>query len=187
MKKLILILIFIPFIASAQFVQNNTVSLFSDVKAFKLDDAIMVYIVEDTQAGNSAETSNGRATDINGGFNFDAGETSGDYSGGLRTGTEFQGSGSTSRNERIRAKLSARVMEVEPNGNLRIEGQRTTKVNGETQTIIIRGIVRPVDVMSDNSVYSYSILDLTLLIEGDGSVTETQEPGLITKFLRLLF
>ena len=56
-----------------------------------------------------------------------------------------------------------------------------------SQTIIIKGIVRPVDVLPNNSVYSYNILDLTLLIEGDGSVTKTQEPGMITKFLRFLF
>jgi len=70
---------------------------------------------------------------------------------------------------------------------LKIEGKRTTKVNGETQTIIIQGVVRPVDVSPNNSIYSYNILDLTLFIEGDGSVSKTTEPGLITKFLRLLF
>ena len=76
---------------------------------------------------------------------------------------------------------------MEDNGNLIIEGKRTTKVNGETQYVTIKGVVRPVDVRPDNSVYSYSILDLTLLIDGDGSVSEYQEPGLITKFLRMLF
>lgn len=172
---------------NAQFVQNNSRSLFSDVKAFRQDDAIMVYIVEDTKADNSAQTSSGRGTELSAGVDFDAGSTSGNYSGGIRTGNDFAGNAGTSRKESIRAKLSARVVEVEPNGNLKIEGQRTTQVNGETQTIIIRGIVRPVDVMSDNSVYSYSILDLTLLIDGDGTISETQEPGLITKFLRLLF
>ena len=187
MKKIILILLIMPIMAYSQFVQNNSVSLFSDVKAFKLDDAIMVYIVEDTKADNSANTSSGRSTNLDAGFSYNTGESGGSYSAGIGTGNDFSGSGSTSRNESIRAKLSARVIEVEPNGNLKIEGKRTTKVNGETQTIVIQGIVRPVDVMSDNSVYSYNILDLTLLIDGDGIVTETQEPGLITKFLRLLF
>ena len=83
--------------------------------------------------------------------------------------------------------LPLRVIDLEENGNLIIEGKRTTKVNGETQYVTIKGVVRPVDVRPDNSVYSYSILDLTLLIDGDGSVSEYQEPGLITKFLRMLF
>ena len=83
--------------------------------------------------------------------------------------------------------MSARIVEVDSAGNLNIEGKRTTKINGETQTIIIKGFVRPVDILPNNSVYSYSILDLTLTIEGDGTISKTQEPGLITKFLRILF
>lgn len=193
MKKIIYISVLISICvfssAFAQFKpqQQSLRSLFSDVKAFQKDDAIMVYIMEDTQADNTASTSSKRSTDLSAGVSFDAGSSGFDGSAGIKSGNGFSGTGTTSRKERIRAKLSARVISVETNGNLSIEGKRTTKVNGETQTVVIRGIVRPVDVLADNSVYSYNILDLTLLIEGDGSVTETQEPGLITKFLRILF
>lgn len=189
---IIAILIALPIIsgrANAQFrsQQQSLRSLFSDVKAFSVDDAIMVYIAEDTQADNTASSSESRSTDLNAGASLGTGSGSTNLDAGLGTGNQFKGSGSTSRKERIRSRISARVVEVKPNGNLSIEGKRTTKINGETQTITIKGIVRPVDVMSDNSVYSYSILDLTLIIEGEGNVSETQEPGLITKFLRLLF
>lgn len=190
MKKniyLIILLISIN-IANAQFIQNSSKSLFSDVKAFKLGDALMVLIMEDTQAGNSASSESGRSSSLNAGVQLSTGSGSGTNIGGtIGTGNDFKGSGSTSRTESIKSRLSARITEVETNGNLKIEGKRTTKVNGETQTITIKGVVRPVDVRSDNSVYSYYILDLTLLIEGNGSVSEIQEPGLITKFLRMLF
>lgn len=187
MKNIILILFIIPIIASAQFIQNNSRSLFSDVKAFKVDDAVMIYILEDTQADNSAGTQADRNSDIGAGFGFNAGTSGTAVDGGIGTSNDFQGRGETSRQERIRSKVSARVVEVEPNGNLKIEGTRTTKINGETQTITINGVVRPVDIRPDNSVLSYHVLDLSLTIDGDGSVTEVQEPGLITKFLRLLF
>jgi flagellar L-ring protein precursor FlgH len=172
----------------AQFNQNSSRSLFSDVKAFQAGDAMMVLIMEDTQADNSAQTTTGRETGLNGNAGISTGSTS--PSGGgidFKTGTTHDGKGKTTRSESIRSKLSARVVEVVNNGNLKIEGKRTTQVNGETQTIIIKGIVRPVDVRADNSVYSYNILDLTLTIDGDGSVSEIQEPGLLTKFFRLLF
>jgi flagellar L-ring protein FlgH len=172
----------------AQFIQNSSKSLFSDVKAFKPGDAIMVLIMEDTQAGNSASTSDSRSTDLSATINGTSGSNSTQIVGGLNTGTKFSGTGSTQRSESIKSQLSARVVSVDSlSGNLVLEGRRTTKINGETQTILIKGIVRPVDVMPNNSVYSYSILDLTLMIEGDGSVSKIQEPGLITKFLRFLF
>lgn len=193
MKRITLIFILILFAINlnAQFKsqEQSLRSLFSDVKAFQVDDAIMVYIVEDTQADNNATTSEDKSIELGGKIGLSTG-TSGsnvNINGSIGTNNNFRGSGRTTRNEKIRSRLSARVVQVQPNGNLLIEGKRTTKVNGETQTITIRGIVRPVDVNSDNSVYSYNIMDLTLFIEGDGTVSKTQEPGLITKFLRILF
>jgi flagellar L-ring protein precursor FlgH len=171
----------------AQFIQNSARSLFSDVKAFKVGDAIMVLIMEDTQADNQASTTDSRSTNLTGGLNYSTGTNGFNGTGGLNTGTDFKGQGETQRKESIQSRLSARVMEVDDNGNLRIEGNRNTRINGENQKIVIKGFVRPVDVLPDNSIYSYSILDLTLEIYGDGTVSKIQEPGMITKFLRFLF
>lgn len=173
--------------SNAQFIQNSAQSLFSDVKAFREGDALMVFIMEDTQADNSASTTSDRSSNLGLGANLRLGAPQSNVNTDLNTNNQFSANGKTARNERIRSKLSARVIGTEPNGNLIVEGKRTTRVNGETQTITISGVVRPVDVLPNNSVYSYNVLDLSLLIEGDGSITEVQEPGLITKFLRILF
>lgn len=173
--------------SKAQFIKNSAQSLFSDVKAFKAGDALMVFIMEDTEADNSASTGTSRGTNLGAGVNFRIGSPSTSVDVGINSDNQFSANGKTARNERIRSKISARVINTEPNGNLIIEGKRTTKVNGEVQTITISGVVRPVDILANNSVYSYNVLDLSLLIEGDGSITEVQEPGLITKFLRMLF
>ncbi|MBX3045306.1 MAG: flagellar basal body L-ring protein FlgH [Candidatus Kapabacteria bacterium] len=188
MKYLLVIITFlVSQTALGQFIQNNSRSIFSDVRAFKPGDAITVLILEDTQADNSANTNTTRSSDVNGGINFKAGSSEVSGSGGINTGTGHQSRGGTARNEKIRSRLSVKVMEVVENGNLQIEGTRTTKINGETQTIVLKGIVRPVDIGTDNSIFSYSILDLTLIIEGDGTVSKIQEPGLLTKFIRILF
>lgn len=186
-KLLIILFVLLTFSeAKSQFIQNSSVSLFSDVKAFKVGDALMVLITEDTQAENNAGLANDRSTNLSG--DLSVGST-GVFKGslGIGTGNKFNSQAKATRNEIIRSKISVRVLSVEQNGNLSIEGKRTTKINGETQTITIKGIIRPVDILPNNSVYSYSILDLTLFIDGQGSVSETQEPGLITKFLRILF
>jgi flagellar L-ring protein precursor FlgH len=189
--KLILILIILSFgftELDAQFIQNSSQSLFSDVKAFKEGDALTVLITEDVQANGNSSMDNGRSTDV--GFSANMGLNAlGSLNGSAGAGhdNDFKSSGNTSRNERIRTQLSVRVTGVEPNGNLEIEGTRTTKINGETQTIVIKGVVRLVDILPNNSIYSYSILDLTLLIDGDGQISEIHEPGLITKFIRFLF
>jgi flagellar L-ring protein precursor FlgH len=188
MKILITILIIISSGLNAQFIQNNSQSLFSDFKAFQEGDAVMILIMEEVQADNGTSTQENRGTNVDGSLGLDLGTLGSiNGSGGVETRNDFEADGQNSRNERIRSRLTARVVAVEENGNLIIEGKRTTKINGETQTVTISGVVRQVDIRPDNSVISYNIMDLTLLIEGEGNLTEVQEPGLITKFIRFLF
>ncbi len=190
MKKILALLITqitITYICYSQFNQNTSRSLFSDVKAYKVGDAITILIMEETQADNTAVTKDSRSSSVGGEVGANLNNDQFKAGADLSTSNRFSGSGQTTRRENIRSRISARVTKIDEVGNLFIEGKRTTKVNGETQTIQISGTVRPVDILPNNSVYSYNILDLTLTIDGDGSVSKIQEPGLITKFLRILF
>ena len=175
------------FCVKAQFVQNSSRSLFSDVKAYKTGDAVTILIVEDMQADNSATTGTSSKTNLGAGVNVNTGKSNTNLELGLNSSNAFQGSGQASRNESIRSKITAKVDSVDRYGNLAISGKRLTKVNGEQQTVIISGKIRPVDILPNNSIYSYSIQELTLFIEGEGVITKAQEPGLLTKFLRILF
>lgn len=171
----------------AQWVDNARRSLFSDVKAYTVGDALTILIVEDTRADNTANTNQSANTNIGATLQGGIGNTQGNVNGSIGTQNTFNGRGQTNRGETFRAKLTAKVLSVEPNGNLKIEATRTTKINGENQKITLSGLVRPVDLNDANSVYSYQVMDLTLIYDGDGTLSETQEPGLITKFLRFLF
>ena len=183
----------------AQFNEANSKSLFSDVKASKEGDVIMVLITESTEADNSASSTENRSTELDAGVSAGSGSNNFNGSAGLNTGSDFSGKGATTRSESIKSKISVRVTAIDEFGNLQIEGTRVTVLNatstddegnpegGEKQTIKLTGTIRPVDIMPNNSVYSYNILDLRLYIIGEGKVTDVQEPGLITKLLRFLF
>ena len=171
----------------AQFDQNVRRSLFSDRKALQVGDAVTIFVSEDIAADNSATTTESSDTDLNAGFDLNSGSNPSGLDLGVNSGNDFRGRGQSTRAESFRARLSARVISVDENGNLQIEGIRTTKINNETQKITITGYVRPADIRPDNSVFSYNISKLTLIYEGDGNITKAQEPGLITKFLRILF
>lgn len=188
--KIICLLSFLLFCSlplKAQFNQNSSRSLFSDVKAYRVGDAVMILISEATAADNSATTTQSTKTDLSAGVGASSGGAGFDGSVSLGTGNTFNGRGQTSRNESFRTRLSAKVISVESNGNLKIEGKRTFQLNGENQSITLTGYIRPADIQSDNSIISYSIMDLVVTYEGDGTITKAQEPGMITKFLRWLF
>jgi len=162
-------------------------SLISDFKALGVGDAVRVLIVETTDASNSAGTTEGRSSRLNVGLGAGIPSGSFDGSASLGTGNNFEGKGINTRKETIRSQLTARVIDEDDRGNYIIEGMRKTKVDGEDQTIILRGVIRTADIRSDNSIYSYNIMDLELFVEGEGNATKMQKPGLFTRFFRLLF
>ena len=168
--------------------ENLSRSLFSDQKANRTGDAVSILVVETSSASNDAKTTTSRESNLSLGSSGKVGTSSLPEVGlGINTGNSFKGEGSTSTNGSVRAKLSARVDSVLSNGFLWISGNRTITVNGEEQTIRISGIIRPSDIQADNSVYSYSISEAKIVIEGNGIVTRAQGPGWITKLLHLLF
>lgn len=163
-------------------------SLFADQKAYRAGDAVTVLIIENSSAVNDAKTATARGSDISlSGDVSISGGTNKSVGAGVGTGSKFNGEGTTSNRGSVRAKISARVDSVLANGNLAISGSRSITINGEEQKILLSGIVRPSDIMADNSVYSFNIADATIVIQGDGSLTRVQEPGWLTKFLHWLF
>lgn len=188
-SQLSLVLILAAGMASAQDMRSNmSRSLFADQKAAQVGDAITIMIVESSSAVNDARTSTSRGSDISLGANASMGSGKAtDVSGGVGTGNEFKGEGLTSNRGSVRARMSAHVDSVLANGNLRIRGSRSITINGEEQTISVAGIVRPSDIMADNSVFSHNIADATIIVKGDGSITKVQEPGWLTKIFHWLF
>ena len=77
-------------------------------------------------------------------------------------------------------------MEVFPNGDLRIQGRRQVKVNSETQTMTITGIVRRIDLDTQNTVLSSAVADANITYTGLGVVDDVQTPGWATRIFNWL-
>ena len=190
MKKIILIgfVLFASALTAQDLRQNVSMSLFSDQKATRLGDAITIIIVESSQASNNAETSTERSHSLS----LDASGTVNSkaipgVNGSIGSTNEFSGSGSTKTTGMIQTKLSAMIDSVYANGNMRIKGSRKIVINGEEQTIIIKGIVRPSDILANNTIYSTSISEAEIVFSGEGSIANSQKPGLFTKIFNWLF
>lgn len=181
---IIMLILSYNFNLAQDFRENIGRSLFSDQKANRIGDAVTILVVEALSASNDAQTSSSRNSDIS----ISASGGSLPLTGGnIGTGNQFKGQGATATRGSVRAKLSATVDSVLANGNLVVKGNRRIVVNGEEQSMMISGIVRPSDIQADNSVYSYNISDAQILFEGSGIVARASGPGWITKFLHWLF
>jgi flagellar L-ring protein FlgH len=96
---------------------------------------------------------------------------------GGETATAHSGTGKTSRTGSLTATLTCEVQEVLPNGNLRIRGTKAVRVNRETQYLTLEGVVRPRDILLDNTVRSDVLANAKVEFTGSGAVSAKQTPG----------
>lgn len=171
-------------------------ALVEDHKARRRGDAVTILIIESASASKQASTDTKRSSSASAGIpNFLGLETSSrvtswaDLSKLINASTEnqFTGSGSTSRKENLTATLSAKVIDVLPNGNFMIEGRRNVKVNSEDQIIKVEGTIRPRDIAADNTINSALIADARITYVGNGVVSDQQSPGWLMTILNKIW
>lgn len=174
-------------------------NFFQDLRAYKVGDLVTINIVETSKASKKADTKTGRDSSINAGIDNALGwenhvkyltsfgndrvrntfDNNPMFKGSIKN--NFNGSGSTTRDESMTASITARVIEVTPNGNLFIKGTRRIRVNNETQFITISGLIRPADISPDNTVLSSYIGDAKIEYVGSGPVSDKQRPGWLAR------
>lgn len=88
----------------------------------------------------------------------------------------FKGNGSTARSEKLELRVAATVVEVMPNGVLRIEGSQEVRVNFEVRELLVTGFVRPSDITRLNEVTYDKIAGARISYGGRGQITDMQQP-----------
>jgi flagellar L-ring protein precursor FlgH len=109
--------------------------------------------------------------------------------GGLSTGAQSSnnGTGSTTQSGRFSTRVAVTVREVQPNGNMLIEGTRLIKINKEEQQITFTGIIREDDIRADNTILSERVADARITNLGKGLAADRQRRGILTWILDWLF
>lgn len=80
--------------------------------------------------------------------------------------------------------ISARVIEVTANGTLIVEGTKEIAVNSEKQSINVRGLIRPSDLTTANTISSNQVANLTIKVNGKGVVGDAiRRPNFLYRML----
>jgi len=95
----------------------------------------------------------------------------------------LNGSGTVNRAEQVAFTLGARVVGVEPNGNLVIKGYQQTRVSNEVRYLAISGVVRTQDIARTNTVSYEKIADANITYVSEGEAVGPVKRGAATKFL----
>lgn len=162
--------------------------LATDLRASRVNDIVTVIVQERASAVSQGSVSSERSSSANSSINALAGIPS--QLGGLQnllgvnSDKTLEGKGETSRRTVLTATMAARVVEVLPNGNLVIEGEKSVGINSEVQVIQLRGVVRPYDVGVANAISSEQIAQLELKVNGKGVVNDAiRRPNFLYRFI----
>lgn len=99
----------------------------------------------------------------------------------------FDGEGKMDREDRITARLTAKVIDVKPNGLVVLEARASLFTDEEEQLMLISGTCRAEDITLSNTVQSTQLADLRLEIHHGGDVRDAAKKGIITRALDTLF
>lgn len=164
---------------------DNSKDLYQDYPDYEMGDIITVVIEEDASAIQSANSDASQSS-----------EYSADEGGGILDFIPFfdfsysdseSADGATQRSGTLEADITTQVVELKENGNLKIQGKKRVKINGEIQTIVLEGVIRPQDINFDNEVSSKRVSNANIEYEGEGVVGDKQEPGVLTRLFNFIF
>ncbi len=163
-------------------------SLYTDRRAHQVGDILTVLITEESSASRTAKTYTQKKDEVS---------TSGGgtgildviplFSAGVDYKNKHDGVGRTSRDGKLWATITVKIVEVLGNGNLRIEGKKTVQVNQDKEEITLKGVVRPQDIGPDNTVLSIYVAEAQIGYKGKGAVDAGQKKGIILRILDWFF
>lgn len=153
--------------------------LSSDYKARRLNDTLVILVSVQTTAAQSGDVNSSRAFQTSSAITGLAGDVN---TKGLNpllnanSNTTLKGSGATDSSTNFQTSMTAQVISVLPSGNLVVEAQRKIFMNNQHEDIIIRGVVRPNDIGSNNTVPSTALSNLEIEMKGKGIIADSVRP-----------
>lgn len=111
--------------------------------------------------------------------------------GGPRVGMgferSFEGDGAVSRTDSVTTRITARILDIKPNGLLVLEARRFIRTDDETVKLILTGTGRAEDIALDNTILSTSLYDLHLVKEHTGEIRNANKKGWLTRLFETIF
>lgn len=174
---------------------TNQIDQYRNYAARQRGDLLSVVVSESTDVENRDERTldktgtsamNGSLTyGLGGGLGGATGTGSLDQSSNSSRG--FTGDSEFRSARQFLDRFTVTVIDVQPNGNLVISGERSISVQGDARTLRLSGIVRQVDLLPDNSVPSRMVANLDIRLIGKGPEQSFSKQGSFSRRINRLW
>jgi len=181
-----------PLATGAIYVGRQSDSWFGKGRNFQVGDVITVLLNEQTQAARSQVgtiTRNSTNDMLSPGL-----AVLGNKLGGIMKGVDFsktdianKGTGSADQTASLTGSIAVSVVEVRPNGNLVLRGEKQLALTEGAEIIQVAGIIRPEDVAPNNTVQSRRLANAQISYRGSGDLANATRAGWGTSALLKLW
>ncbi len=166
---------------------GNNLFLWEDVKPRRVGDILTVVLEERTDANKSASTTTKKESSV--GLSvpglFGRPATAGGteiLNAEIEGARDFKGNGGSSQSNRLSGNITVTVSEVLPNGILVVRGEKLLTLNQGSEVVRVRGLVRPTDIRTDNSIRSWQIANAEITYSGKGALADSNQQGWLSRF-----
>lgn len=153
--------------------------LYADDVARQIGDILTIKVTENSTVDNKAKRDLKKETDRSTTFNGEIGNFAdiGEFGMSAGSGNELTSKADYKDERKFIDNITVVVVDILPNNNLVVMGNRQRNIAGDIQKIEISGIVRPSDIEFDNTVKSEQVADFHLLTKNEGVADPYTRPG----------
>ena len=98
------------------------------------------------------------------------------------SGNAFEGKGATGSDNLFSGTITVTVVEVLPNGNLVVAGEKQVGINQNIESLRFAGVVSPINILPGNFVSSTQVADARMQVRGKGDIDRAQTTGWLSRF-----
>ena len=168
--------------------QGQALALYEDIRPHQIGDVLTIVLQESTSATKAATTSTKKEDSVDFGAPTIFGKTP-TYNGtavlglNLAPKRDFAGEADSTQSNTLSGEITVTVVDVLPNRNLVVQGEKWFTLNQGKEYIRIAGVVRPLDIDSENKVISTKLADAQITYSGEGMLADSNTQGWFTRFL----
>ncbi|MHB1371553.1 MAG: flagellar basal body L-ring protein FlgH, partial [Pseudomonadaceae bacterium] len=96
--------------------------------------------------------------------------------------SDFAGKGAAAANNAFNGTITVTVIDVYPNGNLLVSGEKMVAINQGNEFIRFSGVINPNNVTAANTVQSTQVADARIEYRGSGFIDESNTMGWLQRF-----
>ncbi len=160
-------------------------TLFEDRRARYVGDTMTIAIAEATSASTKSNTKASRATSVAASVPMVSGLPGKSLQGlalSASGSNSLDGKGEAAANNVFTGSITVTVIEVLPNGNLLVSGEKQVSIGAGTEYVRLSGVVNPIFINTANTISSAQVADARIEYKESGVISEAQVMGWLARF-----